>query len=542
MDYIGNEKVAKMILKSEQKNEFLQRTMDKMIVKTFILISCIKVLLFPTYHSTDFEVHRNWLAITHSLPLEEWYINDKSEWTLDYPPFFAWFEYLLSQIAYFIDIEMLKVDNLNYASPATILFQRSTVMFADLVLALGVREICKQFHKSQNCSTIFTVLSLCNMGLLVIDHIHFQYNGFLIGILLLSIAKVSSVCKTTQVLQGAMWFAILLNFKHVYLYIAPAYVIWLLRWSMKDSQFFHRISSLAFIVLTVFALSFGPFVSQMPRVLARLFPFKRGLVHAYWAANGWAIYIGLDKVLSLFLKYLGWTGATKTAVMTGGLVQEQSFSVLPTPTPLITFIISFATMIPALWFLMFQTDFHIRPKKLIRCIILCGLSSFTFGWHVHEKAILTVIIPLGILAVIDANDSRIFIILSSTGQTALLPLLYPENLSLLKLLLSVIYMIMSALLLCRHFKDKLLCTHEWLYVSSLPMFTIYETLIHKCLFGKKLPFLPLALTSIYCAIGVTYCWIIYYYIYLTDNKKEINLTEVKENVQLEGKSKSQKIL
>ncbi|XP_066590081.1 dolichyl pyrophosphate Glc1Man9GlcNAc2 alpha-1,3-glucosyltransferase isoform X2 [Prorops nasuta] len=538
MDYIGNEKVAKMILKSEQKNEFLQRTMDKMIVKTFILISCIKVLLFPTYHSTDFEVHRNWLAITHSLPLEEWYINDKSEWTLDYPPFFAWFEYLLSQIAYFIDIEMLKVDNLNYASPATILFQRSTVMFADLVLALGVREICKQFHKSQNCSTIFTVLSLCNMGLLVIDHIHFQYNGFLIGILLLSIAKVSS----TQVLQGAMWFAILLNFKHVYLYIAPAYVIWLLRWSMKDSQFFHRISSLAFIVLTVFALSFGPFVSQMPRVLARLFPFKRGLVHAYWAANGWAIYIGLDKVLSLFLKYLGWTGATKTAVMTGGLVQEQSFSVLPTPTPLITFIISFATMIPALWFLMFQTDFHIRPKKLIRCIILCGLSSFTFGWHVHEKAILTVIIPLGILAVIDANDSRIFIILSSTGQTALLPLLYPENLSLLKLLLSVIYMIMSALLLCRHFKDKLLCTHEWLYVSSLPMFTIYETLIHKCLFGKKLPFLPLALTSIYCAIGVTYCWIIYYYIYLTDNKKEINLTEVKENVQLEGKSKSQKIL
>lgn len=53
---------------------------------------------------------------------------------------FAWFEYILSCIAQFIDPEMLKVENLNYASSNTIYFQRSTVIFLDFIFAYGVKE------------------------------------------------------------------------------------------------------------------------------------------------------------------------------------------------------------------------------------------------------------------------------------------------------------------------------------------------------------------------------------------------------------------
>ena len=142
---------------------------------------------------------------------------------------------------------------------------------------------------------------LLSPGFLIIDHVHFQYNGFLYGILILSIVLAR---KQSTLLYSGVLFACLLCFKHIYLYLSLAYFVYLLRAYCLDPKSvfrprFGNIIKLGVGVVGVFSAAFGPFVSwgQLMQLKNRLFPFSRGLCHAYWAPNIWAMYSFLDRVL-----------------------------------------------------------------------------------------------------------------------------------------------------------------------------------------------------------------------------------------------------
>lgn len=119
-------------------------------------------------------------------------------------------------------------------------------------------------HKHEK--TIVAALLLANAGLIFVDHIHFQYNGFLFGVLLLSIGFMLR----EQFLMSALLFCILLNLKHIFIYIAPAYGAYLLKfycWQRK--QLFVNLLKLLVVAFATVAVSFGPFLNQIPQVTFR---------------------------------------------------------------------------------------------------------------------------------------------------------------------------------------------------------------------------------------------------------------------------------
>ncbi len=136
------------------------------------------------------------------------------------------------------------------------------------------------------------------------------------GVLLASLHEA----RTGRLLASGLLYAALLNLKHLALYAAPAYFVLLLRHHCFGddtpgaasgqprgsgggpswSRAFGRLALLGGGVLGLFGLSFGPFAAmgQLPQAFRRLFPFGRGLLHSYWAANAWAPYAAADKVSS----------------------------------------------------------------------------------------------------------------------------------------------------------------------------------------------------------------------------------------------------
>lgn len=122
--------------------------------------------------------------------------------------------------------------------------------------------------------------------------------------------------------------------------------------------------------------------------------------------------------------------------VTRGLVGDTSFAVLPDIVPLTCFLLTLAAQIVCINSPKWHDLTNIHQPILLRllykptweafvgAVTLCGYASFLFGWHVHEKAILLVIIPFSLIALQDRRYFGAFRPLAVAGHVSLFPLLY----------------------------------------------------------------------------------------------------------------------
>ncbi|KAI5952783.1 ALG8 [Candida jiufengensis] len=515
----------------------------------------LKLLLMVGYHSTDFDVHRNWLAITNKLPLSQWYTENTSQWTLDYPPFFAYFEWVLSQFVPTIvknDGCLDIVSKGQYGLP-TIYFQRITVIVSEIVLFLALQWIIdtSSSYSMKRRMYVATASLALSPGLLIIDHIHFQYNGMMYGILFLCLNSA----RLEKYLWCGFWFSVLLCFKHIYLYLAPAVFVFLLRsyclnlsWNKRKNIFINLLNliqwrnsiKLGVVVIGVFAIAFLPFYNTLPELFGRLFPFSRGLTHAYWAPNMWAIYSFVDRVLIqvykkipvsrfFLLKIFKFDSSLlqndellKTS--TRGIVGDIEFFILPQITAKLTFLLTLFYQIMALIPLFLQPTY----RRFIGAMTLCGYASFLFGWHVHEKAILLVNFPMTLIVCRDVKLLPAYNLLVACGYASLFPLIFTCN----EWLVKVIYTFLWYIIFYFNFKkvtripknktsgvivDRIVNGYILSFILVLTITTLIDLLKNKYHVLKKFEFLNLMIYSTYSAIGVISSWNGMCWLYFVDD-------------------------
>lgn len=84
--------------------------------------------------------------------------------------------------------------------------------------------------------------------------------------------------------------------------------------------------------------------------------------------------------------------------MTRGFVGDTQFAILPKIEAIHTMIITVLVQLVVLQKLWRKPTF----ENFLSSLTLCGFASYLFGWHVHEKAIMIVLIPYG-LVLVDAK-------------------------------------------------------------------------------------------------------------------------------------------
>jgi alpha-1,3-glucosyltransferase len=363
----------------------------------------------PPMHG-DYEAQRHWMEITIQLPISQWYFHDLDWWGLDYPPLTAYHSWVLGKVGGFIDSSWFALStSRGLEDPILKVFMRATVIVSEYLVyipaaVIFVRRLTKlQGINSWNASIALTAI-LMQPGTILIDHVHFQYNTVMLGLVLASMSSVLA----GRFMWSCVFFVLALGFKQMALYYAPAMFAYLLGVCLFPRINIPRFLGIAVVTIAAFALLllplvlgalydahrgidarpelhgrfaplpifsqysylinfkawYYPIVQQLAQMVHRVFPFARGLFEDK-VANFWC-------ALNVFIKLRKYPSE---------LLQRASLlATLVAITP------------PC--FVIFAKP---RKELLPMALSATAWAFFLFSFQVHEKSVLLPLMPMTVL-------------------------------------------------------------------------------------------------------------------------------------------------
>jgi alpha-1,3-glucosyltransferase len=524
-----------------------------LLLRLYCVTALLKALLVRAPYSTDLLVHLHWKSLTRRFPVSAWYTPATGPPYLDYPTCFAYLEWFLGALAQLLRIPLEHENGSMRLS--TLIFMRITVIALDVFLFLGMRPWCAGPETAAAASFPSVVLDrllwvVTHPALWLVDNIHFQYNGLVIGVILYSLGVLFRESVYAEMekrrSQRGMWrasaaFLVALGLKHTTaLSIAP--VVGLVLWKQRAWKNIYVVVSGFVWLLLMLGLPFG--CVGWRALWERLFPLdERGLFHAYWAPNAYALLAAADKVVARFcalvfsrlverglaksphgsdlLPMLHRSGRVSNSA---GLVQTAGggFYLLPEWTPMLAMLCCVVAMTPSLLALHWAFQESARHGEtqpassdatavdrldqrrcmefLAKICAQVSLSLFLFGWHVHEKAL---ILPVFLAGLGLGPRHPVAAALSTACSLAMFPLVSSPGVRLVRLALLFWHWLYFAPL------QPWPPTRAWLLVYSYGGIGLMIGELLASWHGWQrlgLPFLPLMLQSVYSALAVVFAW------------------------------------
>ncbi|TVY73542.1 putative dolichyl pyrophosphate Man9GlcNAc2 alpha-1,3-glucosyltransferase [Lachnellula suecica] len=355
----------------------------------------------------DYEAQRHWMEVTTQLPVSQWYFHDLEWWGLDYPPLTAYHSWLLGKIGGIIDPSWFALHtSRGLEDPTLKVFMRATVIISEYLIyipaaVIFVRRLSKHHGVNTWNAAIALTAILMQPGTILVDHVHFQYNTVMLGLVLASMSSVLA----GRFMWSCVFFVLALGFKQMALYYAPAMFAYLLGVCVFPRINVSRFLGIAVVTLITFALLFlpiflgamydthrgidarpelfghaaplpiftqhsykidytawyYPIIQQTAQIVHRVFPFARGLFEDK-VANFWC-------TLNVIVKLRNYPSE---------LLQRASL------------LLTLAAITPGC-FVIF-----VKPRKELLPLALATTAwgFFLFSFQVHEKSVLLPLMPM----------------------------------------------------------------------------------------------------------------------------------------------------